>query len=81
MPRLNARHATAFFAQVFHTTGARLTPMFPVEIAVMDAVFVLILIGLYVLSGWMSAMYWLAGLLALFLFGYLLYALFKAEKF
>jgi len=29
----------------------------------------------------MSAMYWLAGLLALFLFGYLLYALFKAEKF
>ena len=29
----------------------------------------------------MSAMYWLAGLLALFLFGYLLYALLKAEQF
>ena len=29
----------------------------------------------------MTAMYWLSGLLALFLFGYLLYALLKAEKF
>lgn len=29
----------------------------------------------------MSAMYWLAGLLALFLFGYLLYALLKPERF
>ncbi len=29
----------------------------------------------------MSARYALAGLLALFLFGYLLYALFKPEKF
>ena len=29
----------------------------------------------------MSGIYWLAGLLALFLFGYLLYALFKAEQF
>jgi len=29
----------------------------------------------------MNAMYWLVGLLALFLFGYLLYALFRAEKF
>jgi K+-transporting ATPase KdpF subunit len=29
----------------------------------------------------MSIMYWLAGLLALFLFGYLLYALVKAEQF
>jgi K+-transporting ATPase KdpF subunit len=29
----------------------------------------------------MSAIYWLAGLLALFLFGYLLYALLKAEDF
>lgn len=29
----------------------------------------------------MSAMYWLSGLLALFLFGYLLYVLIKAEKF
>jgi K+-transporting ATPase KdpF subunit len=29
----------------------------------------------------MSAMYWLAGLLALFLFGYLVYALLKAERF
>ena len=29
----------------------------------------------------MSGIYWLSGLLALFLFGYLLYALFKAEKF
>jgi K+-transporting ATPase KdpF subunit len=29
----------------------------------------------------MNAMYWLSGLLALFLFGYLLYALLKAEKF
>ena len=29
----------------------------------------------------MSGMYALAGLLALFLFGYLLYALFRAEKF
>jgi len=29
----------------------------------------------------MSVIYWLAGLLALFLFGYLLYALFKAEQF
>jgi K+-transporting ATPase KdpF subunit len=29
----------------------------------------------------MSSMYWLAGLLALFLFGYLLYALLKAEEF
>jgi K+-transporting ATPase KdpF subunit len=28
-----------------------------------------------------SAMYWLAGLLALFLFGYLLYALIRAERF
>ena len=28
----------------------------------------------------MSAMYALAGLLSLFLFGYLLYALFRAEK-
>jgi K+-transporting ATPase KdpF subunit len=28
-----------------------------------------------------SAIYWLAGLLALFLFGYLLYALLKAERF
>ncbi|MEO8307370.1 MAG: K(+)-transporting ATPase subunit F [Pseudomonadota bacterium] len=26
-------------------------------------------------------MYWLSGLLALFLFGYLLYALLRAEKF
>jgi K+-transporting ATPase KdpF subunit len=29
----------------------------------------------------MSAMYWLAGLLAVFLLGYLLYALIKAERF
>jgi K+-transporting ATPase KdpF subunit len=29
----------------------------------------------------MSLMYWLSGLLALFLFGYLLYALIKAEQF
>lgn len=29
----------------------------------------------------MSAMYWLSGLLALFLFGYLLFALLKAERF
>ncbi|MGO9513719.1 MAG: K(+)-transporting ATPase subunit F [Steroidobacteraceae bacterium] len=29
----------------------------------------------------MSMMYWLSGLLALFLFGYLLFALLKAELF
>jgi len=29
----------------------------------------------------MSGMYWLTGLLALLLFGYLLYALLKAERF
>ena len=29
----------------------------------------------------MSLMYWLSGLLALFLFGYLVYALLRAEKF
>ena len=29
----------------------------------------------------MSGMYWLSGLLALGLFGYLLYALIKAERF
>jgi K+-transporting ATPase KdpF subunit len=29
----------------------------------------------------MSVMTWLSGLLALFLFGYLLYALIRAEKF
>ncbi len=29
----------------------------------------------------MSVMYWLSGLLALFLFGYLLYALLRAERF
>jgi K+-transporting ATPase KdpF subunit len=29
----------------------------------------------------MSASYWLSGLLALFLFGYLLYALIRAERF
>jgi K+-transporting ATPase KdpF subunit len=29
----------------------------------------------------MSGMYWLSGLLALFLFGYLVYALLRAEKF
>ncbi len=29
----------------------------------------------------MSAMYWFAGLLAVFVFGYLLYALFRAEQF
>jgi K+-transporting ATPase KdpF subunit len=29
----------------------------------------------------MSLMYWLSGLLALFLFGYLLFALLKAERF
>jgi K+-transporting ATPase KdpF subunit len=29
----------------------------------------------------MSIMYWLSGLLALLLFGYLLYALLKAERF
>jgi len=29
----------------------------------------------------MSAMYWLSGVLALFLFGYLVYALLKAERF
>jgi K+-transporting ATPase KdpF subunit len=29
----------------------------------------------------MSGMYWLSGLLAVFLFGYLLYALLKAERF
>jgi K+-transporting ATPase KdpF subunit len=28
-----------------------------------------------------SVMYWLSGLLALFLFGYLLYALLRAEQF
>lgn len=28
----------------------------------------------------MSVMYWLAGLLALFLFGYLLFALLEAER-
>jgi K+-transporting ATPase KdpF subunit len=29
----------------------------------------------------MTAMYWISGLLALFLFGYLLYALIGAERF
>ena len=29
----------------------------------------------------MTAIYWLTGLLAVFLFGYLLYALLKAERF
>jgi len=29
----------------------------------------------------MNAMYWVSGLLALFLFGYLLYALLRAERF
>jgi K+-transporting ATPase KdpF subunit len=29
----------------------------------------------------MSSMYWLSGLLALFLFGYLLHALLRAERF
>ena len=29
----------------------------------------------------MNAMYWLSGLLAMFLFGYLLYALLRAERF
>jgi len=29
----------------------------------------------------MSGMYWLSGLLALLLFGYLLYALLRAERF
>jgi len=29
----------------------------------------------------MTAIYWLSGLLALFLFGYLLYALIRAERF
>ena len=29
----------------------------------------------------MSGIYWLAGLLAVFLFGYLLYALIRAERF
>ena len=29
----------------------------------------------------MTGMYWLSGLLSLFLFGYLLYALIKAERF
>jgi K+-transporting ATPase KdpF subunit len=29
----------------------------------------------------MTGMYWLSGLLALFVFGYLLYALIKAERF
>jgi K+-transporting ATPase KdpF subunit len=29
----------------------------------------------------MTMIYWLAGLLALFLFGYLLYALLRAERF
>ena len=29
----------------------------------------------------MTVMYWLSGLLALFLFGYLLYALLRAERF
>ena len=29
----------------------------------------------------MSGIYWLAGLLALFLFGHLLYALLRAERF
>jgi len=29
----------------------------------------------------MTAMYWLAALLALFLFGYLLFALLRAERF
>jgi K+-transporting ATPase KdpF subunit len=29
----------------------------------------------------MNAMYWLSGLLALFLFGYLVYALLRAERF
>jgi K+-transporting ATPase KdpF subunit len=29
----------------------------------------------------LSVMYWLSGLLALFLFGYLLYALLRAEHF
>ncbi len=29
----------------------------------------------------MSGVHWLAGLLALFLFGYLLYALLRAERF
>jgi K+-transporting ATPase KdpF subunit len=29
----------------------------------------------------MSLIYWLSGLLALFLFGYLVYALLRAEKF
>ena len=59
----------------------------------MDIVYLLILAGLYAVSHglvWaldrlgkvlMSTMYWLAGLLALFLFGYLLYALLRAERF
>ena len=29
----------------------------------------------------MSVMYWLSGVLAVFLFGYLVYALLRAEKF
>ena len=29
----------------------------------------------------MSAVYWLSGVLAVFLFGYLLYALLRAERF
>lgn len=29
----------------------------------------------------MNAMYWVSGLLAIFLFGYLLYALLRAERF
>ena len=29
----------------------------------------------------MTAIYWLAGLLSLFLFGYLVYALLRAERF
>ena len=29
----------------------------------------------------MNAMYWVSGVLALFLFGYLLYALLRAERF
>ena len=29
----------------------------------------------------MTALYWLSGVLAVFLFGYLLYALLRAEKF
>ena len=59
----------------------------------MDAVYLLILVALYGVTHGLvrghrtpgrqavTVMNWVSGLLALFLFGYLLYALIRAEKF